>query len=232
MAVNNELLEYQREDAKLRKIEQEIAASEERKRFLQAKKFLESAPEKLEAQDKRAADLKRVAQALTVRYLEIKKEMEEYAAIDKHVDDGGDVSFYKRSAQALSDNLRTLKGEINQLVSDIETVVAEYDKMKKQTIAMQTQYKESKEEYNKVKDSRAKEVDAINTRLREIEKKIPAAVLEKYKQNRKEKIFPIVVPLTNGRCVCGMDFSIAQMSTLSGGNVIECEHCRRFVYKQ
>ena len=63
-------------------------------------------------------------------------------------------------------------------------------------------------------------------------KTTPADILARYKAKRKDRIFPVIVPLTNGRCICGMDFAIAQQSALEGGNVIECEHCRRFIYKE
>ena len=41
-----ELLRYQEEDGKLRAVEQEIAATDERKKYMAARKFLEKAPEK------------------------------------------------------------------------------------------------------------------------------------------------------------------------------------------
>ncbi len=232
MSVLNELLEYQTVDAELRKIEQEIAASEARKKYVQAKKFMETAGEKLEAQDRRAVELRRTAQGLTARYKEINEAIKEYTAIDESTEDEGQVSFYKRSAQSLADSLRALKGEINKLVSEIEGACEEYKKMKEQTIAMQNQYKEYSEKFKETKNSRAAEVAEITKRLEKIGKNIPAETLEKYKQKRKERIFPILAPLTNDRCICGMDFAIAQQSKLSGGNVIECEHCRRFIYKQ
>lgn len=232
MSVLNELLEYQTVDAELRKIEQEIAASEARKKYVQAKKFMETAGEKLEAQDRRAVELRRTAQGLTALYKEINEAIKEYTAIDESTEDEGQVSFYKRSAQSLADNLRALKGEINKLVSEIEGACEEYKKMKEQTIAMQNQYKEYSEKFKETKNSRAAEVAEISKRLEKIGKNIPAETLEKYKQKRKERIFPILAPLTNDRCICGMDFAIAQQSKLSGGNVIECEHCRRFIYKQ
>ncbi len=229
MSVLNELLEYQRVDADLRKIEQEIAASEERKKFVQAKKFMESAREKLEAQDARAVELRRIAKDLTARYAQLKETIAEYGDVDETV---GDVSFYKRSAQSLTDNLRALKAELAKLVAEIEGACEEYKKMKAQTIAMQNQYKEYDAKYKEVKASRAKEVGEISDKLNAISANIPADILEKYKAKRKERIFPILVPLTNNGCICGMDFAIAQQSKLSGGNVIECEHCRRFIYKQ
>ena len=224
MAVSKELLEYQKVDAELRKIEQEIAGSDERKKYVQAKKFMETAAEKLEAMDARARELKEMAIRLTHNYQELNKAISEYAEIDEMIEAGGDVAFYKKKVQTLSDQLRSLKNELNKLVSEIENASEEYQRMKKQTISMQKQYKEYNEKF--------KEVKAIGDRLDAIGKNIPADILARYKAKRKDRIFPVIVPLTNGRCICGMDFAIAQQSALEGGNVIECEHCRRFIYKE
>lgn len=232
MSVLNDLLEYQKVDADLRKIEQEIAASPERKKFIQAKKFMETAAEKLEAQDRRAVELRRAVQNLTARYKKVNEEISDYAALEEMVDGGGDVGYYKRSAQQLSDSLRALKAELNKLISDIESACEEYKKMKEQTIAMQKQYKEYSEKFKEVKNARSAEVDEINKKLKAIGEKIPEETLEKYKVKRKERIFPILVPLTGGMCICGMDLSLVQQGKLSGGNVIECEHCHRFIYNK
>ncbi len=50
----DELLKYQEADGKLRAIEQEIASTDERKKYVVARKFLEKAPEKLDALGKAA----------------------------------------------------------------------------------------------------------------------------------------------------------------------------------
>ena len=49
MAQLQAILKYQEIDAKIYKIERELSASEERKEYVKVKKFLESAPEKLDA---------------------------------------------------------------------------------------------------------------------------------------------------------------------------------------
>lgn len=231
MAVSQELLEYQKVDAELREIEKELTASEERKKYVQAKKFMESAAEKLEAQDKRAQELKALAQKLTGEFAEISKAIAEYSELDEMVEKGGDVSFYKKKVQALIDKLRVTKGELNKLLTEIETACEEYKKLKKTTISMQKQYKEYAEKFKDLKNGRSAEVAAISARLEKIGANIPKEILAKYKAKRKERIFPVVAPLTNGRCVCGMDFAIAQQGALSGGGIIECEHCHRFIYK-
>ena len=88
MPISQELLEYQRVDGELLKIEQELSASEERKKYLQAKKFIEAAGEKLEAQDKHAEVLRATAEKLTEELKEIEKLIAEYSELDEMVERG------------------------------------------------------------------------------------------------------------------------------------------------
>ena len=215
MSVLNELLEYQKVDAQMRRIEQEVAASDEQKKFAQANKFMKSAPERFEAQDRRAAELAAL-----------------HSELDEMVEEGGDVSFYKKNAQTRLARLRALKGEMQKLNADIAATVEEYERFKKQGAAMQKQYKEYKAKRDELVNNRKDEVNRLKAQLKSIAEKIPAETLAKYQQKRKENIFPIVVPLNGNMCVCGMDFPIALQERLAGGNVVECEHCRRFVYKK
>lgn len=232
MSVLQDLLEYQKVDARLREIEQSISSSDVRRKFIQAKKFMESAREKFEAQDKRAQDLKNLRDDLARRSEEIGRQIAEYADLDEMVDEGGDVSFYKKNAQTLLDRLRALKGELQKLTADISATAEEYERFKKQGVQMQKQYKEYKEKYDALKAEHAEEVKEINAKLSAIAGKLPHETLKKYQQKRKERIFPIIVPLSGDRCVCGMDFPLAQQGKLAGGNVVECENCHRFVYKE
>ncbi len=232
MSVLNELLEYQKVDAQLRKIEQEVAASEEQKKYAQANKFMKSAPERFEAQDRRAAELAALREDLIRRAEDISKQIAEYSELDEMVEEGGDVSFYKKNAQALLDRLRGLRSEMQKLNADIASTVEEYDRFKKQGAAMQKQYKEYKAKRDELVNTHKDEVNSLRARLAEIAKKIPEDTLAKYQQKRKENIFPIIAPLNGNMCVCGMDFPLALQERLAGGNVVECEHCRRFVYKK
>lgn len=232
MSVLNELLEYQKVDAQLRKIEQEVAASEEQKKYAQANKFMKSAPERFEAQDRRAAELAALREDLIRRAEDISKQIAEYSELEEMVEEGGDVSFYKKNAQALLDRLRGLRSEMQKLNADIASTVEEYDRFKKQGAAMQKQYKEYKAKRDELVNTHKDEVNSLRARLAEIAKKIPEDTLAKYQQKRKENIFPIIAPLNGNMCVCGMDFPLALQERLAGGNVVECELCRRFVYKK
>ena len=228
----DKLLEYQAEDSKLRKIEDEVKASEEYKKYAQASRFMRGAQEKLDTLERRTGELTALVEELNRRSEEITGEIADYNDLDDMIEGGADLSYYERSVRALGDRLRILKAELNKLTGDIKAAGEEYKSFRQQTIAMQKQGKEYKEKYDALRATRAGEVGAIKKKLEVIAKEIPADILERYAAKSKEKIFPIFVPLTGGGCVCGMSFSLAQQSTISGGKLIECEHCRRLVYNK
>ncbi len=231
MSTIQDLLEYQKVDGELRRIEQELASSDARKRMLQAKSFIKTAESRIAAQDNRAMEIKKIRDDLIARVEETSRAIAEFADIDEIVEGGGDVSFYKKNAQQLTERLRALKGELSRLLAEIESLSAEYKKMMEQGKQMNKQYKEYAERFKEVQASRAAEIADVNARLEEIGRRIPPEILERYKQKRRERIFPVLVPLAGDMCVCGMDFPLAQRGKLAGGGVIECENCHRFIYK-
>ena len=230
----DELLKYQEADGKLRAVEQVIFATEERKKYMTARKFLEKAPEKLEALDVKAAELRHLFEQLEKKDKEIADTIKDYENLDEMIgEQGGEISFYKKNATQISDNLRGLKAEINKLVSLIEAASSEYQTVKKQTIAMQRQYKEYKEKYAAVKESHAAEIAQIEAEMKKIAEKVPKDQLEKYNAKRREKLYPVVCEVKDNRCPqCGMELSIAELSKLAEGTPIECDSCRRTLFKR
>ncbi len=232
MPVSKELLEYQKVDGSLRKIEQEIASSEERKKYLQARKVMKTALDKLDALDRHAAELIRLREELSAKAEETSKKLEEYDEIDELLDEGADVAFYKKNAQGLLEHLRSVKAELTKLLSEIDAITAEYKKLMEQGKQANKVYKENKEKAEKIEGSHAGDMKEIKAKLAEIGKNIDPKILEYYNSKRKEGIFPVVVPLSDWMCVCGVELPLLHRSELAGGNMIECEHCRRLIYKQ
>ena len=229
-----ELLKYQEVDGKLRAVEQKIAATEERKKYMAARKFMEKAPEKLDALEAKAVELKHAFEVLEKKYAELADTMKDYENLDEMIgEQGGEISFYKRNASQIADALKGLKAEISKLTAQIESASKEYQTAKKQTIAMQKQYKEYKEKYANVRDSYAGEIKEIESELKKLAESVPADVLEKYNVKRKEKVFPVVCAVTEKRCPqCGMELSIAEVDKLASGNFIECDSCHRILFKK
>ncbi|MBO5525584.1 MAG: hypothetical protein J5993_02415 [Clostridia bacterium] len=225
------MLQYQEVDGKLRALEQEIASSDERKKYFSAKKFLEKASEKLEVLDNKAVSLEKSAKLLTKRYVELAKSLDDFANLDALIEQGADISFYKKQAQALSEQLRGIKAELNQIIASVNAIQKDYASLKQQTITAQKQFKEYRVKYNEVKEGKASEMEALETELKKLEKGCNREVIAKYKAKRKEHIFPVFGELRENRCpFCGMDLPIAMQSRLAEGKMIECDSCHRFIY--
>ncbi len=227
------ILNYQEIDKRLYALERELAGCEERKEYVKAKKFLETAADKLDSYDAKAAQLKNAAVELTKKYLKTEDTLKDFAHLDELVEGGADIAFYKKNALSISDQLKKIKSELGALMAAINSTHEEYQKLKKQVIAMQKQYKDAYEKYNAVKASKEDERKAIESELAAASSGIAPEAMERYKTKRKERIFPVVGRLKDNRCpFCGMEPPLAARSKLTGGAVIECDNCRRIIYSE
>lgn len=228
------MLVYQETDKKLFAIERELSSCDERKEYVKAKKFLQAAAEKLESLDAKAKQCRGAAAELTKKYLAKEEMLGEFSNVDELVGGGADVSFYKKKALSLMDELKKIKADLAVLTAGVTESHDEYQKLKKQVIAMQKQYKEAQEKYDEVKTSKEAEMSAIKAELKKLSKDISAELLELYENKRKEKIFPVLGKLAEGnRCpYCSMELSLAAADKLRGGGTIECDNCHRVLYDE
>lgn len=226
------MLNYQKVDQKLYKLDRELASCDERKEYVKLKKYMESAEEKLDALEARATSLKAEAIELTKRYLAAEETLKEFDNMDESIEEGADIGFYKKKASSILETIKKFRSDLAALNKAIEETSAEYQDLKAKVIENQKRYAEAKAKYKEVKDSRADERAAIEAELAEVAKKADEALLNTYLTKRKEKIFPVLVEFSDGRCpACSMDIPIANQSVLSSGGTIECEHCHRIIYK-
>ena len=225
------ILNYQETDKALYKIERDLAGCEERKEYVKYKKFLETAPEKLDSLEVKAAALKAEAEALTAKYTQLEETLKDFDHLDELVTGGADIAFYQKKAQTKVEQIKKMKADLSALLANIKATDAEYQKLKKQVIAAQKQYGEASEKYKAVKAAREGERKEIEAKLAEIAKEIEEKTLEVYKTKRKERIFPVVGALTDNRCpFCSMEPPLAARSKLTGGGTIECDNCHRIIF--
>ena len=227
------ILKYQEIDTKLYKLERELAGCDERKEYVKFKKFLETAPEKLDALEVKATALKTEAAEIAKKYQQTEETLKDFENLDELVTGGADIAFYKKKAQSIIDQMKKLKADLAVLTDNVKTTDAEYQKLKKQVISAQKQYAEVSEKYKAVKESRAAEMNEIETQLSAIAKEVPETMLETYKTKRKERIFPVVGELTSNRCpFCSMEPPLAARNKLTGGATIECDNCHRLIFSK
>ena len=225
------ILSYQEVDKKLYKLERDIAGCDERKEYVKFKKFLETAPEKLDSLEAKATSLRAEADSLTAKYEQLEETLKDFDHLDELVTGGADIAFYQKKAQLKVDQIKKIKSELHNLLTTIKEVDAEYQKLKKQVISAQKQYADASEKYKAVKASRADEKAALEKELAGLAKAVPDELMQKYQTKRKEKLFPVVGELYSNRCpFCSMEPPLAARSKLTGGGTIECDNCHRLIF--
>ncbi len=228
-----QLLKYQEEDSKLLKIERDAASSDEWKNYSQSKSFLTKAPEKLDAMDAKACELEAELHKISRKYEDIAETIKDFENLDDLVEEGADISFYKKNATQLQDKLKAIKAEINSLSKTVKAADEEYKAFKKKTISVQKQYTEFATAYQDYKKRKLVEMEQIKEELKKLSANIYPEVLKRYESKRSERIFPIICAVAGDRCSkCGMELSIAGKEKLAHGEVTECENCHRFLFKE
>ncbi len=234
MAQLQAILKYQEVDKKLYAIDRELSSSETRKEYVKLKKFLEAAPEKLEALDVKAKSLRAEAEDLEGKYAKLEEMLKEFDSVEELISGGADVSFYKKKVQTAMDKMKKLKADLNALFTSVKETDEEYQKLKKQVLSLGKKWEEVSKAYKELKAQKDVEKKPFEEELSTLAADIPAAMLEIYKTKRKEKIFPVVGQIVGGRCpYCSMELPIAARSKLSGGGWIECENhiCNRVLFE-
>ena len=172
MSQVEKLLKYQETDEKLLKLEREMANSDERKNYVQAKNFLTKAPEKLDALEAKARELNAILNQLKEKYEEIAETLSDFDNLDELVGGGADISFYKKNVLQLVEKLKAIKAEAASFIKSVKDADEEYQAMKKKTIAVQNQYKEYSEVYKKYKETKMEEAQAVKNELEALAKGI------------------------------------------------------------
>ena len=214
------LLEYQKIDADLKNIENELKKSEEFKKYAQAVKFLKTVTDSKAQIEAKAASLLLGMQNLQDRLKKLSDDKNEFTGIDE-VEDENMLAFLKKKSAELSSQYASLEAELT----------LSYKKLMANTKAMLSQQDEYKLKYEELCKEKETEKSKIKKQLELIAKDIPSEYLAKYKEKRKDPKFPIVYELKDKHCTaCGTELSQLELSRLKNEKIIECENCRRLIF--
>ena len=227
------ILEYQKVDAELRALEQELSANEDRKKGIVAKKFLDTVNDTLTELDRKASEFENAFKKYGEAYAKLLETQGEFDGLDDYAEEE-EINFMKKKAQELLDELKRLEKSILHLQEEIGSLTDQYNTLKRKTAAAQKQLKESGQKYNEFKASKADAQKEILSRLAVIEKDVDAELMKLYKQKRADKIFPIMFEYGGkGFCPnCRTEISKLAESNLAKNGVIVCDNCGRILYKE
>lgn len=228
-----DLLNYQQADAKLRKIEVELAGTPARKKMSSAKAFLVGVEESVNKLDDKASHLTAEFEKIEQSRVKLEEQLQELKKAMDDAQDESEIAYLSKKTDELSTLIKNALVTINKINEEFQDIMKEYATIKSKTKAAQTQYAEAKEEYEKQKSAVEEEVKSLNSQLEQLKSSVDAILMEKYLKKRQNKMFPIVFEVSSKVCrACGMELSMLELNKLKNGEIIECEQCGRMLYQK
>ncbi len=225
------LLDYQIADAKLKDIEKVLSGSEERKKAMSAKKYLEGVEDNVNKLDTRAAELNTAYEALNDDLNKLKEQSQAISDGITQVEDEKQATYLIKKSDELMAKIKTYSTNLSKLYEEIQTLLKEYSKIKATTKVAQEQYNENAKKYGELKESYKAEKDNVEKELEQLKSKVDPALMERYLRKRNNKIYPILYAVRGNVCgACNMELPMSEMNKLKNGEVIDCDQCGRMIY--
>lgn len=230
----NKILEYQKVDDNLLKIEKKIKASQAQKTIDRENDIANNAKLKIKDLDKRAEELLKEFHSLreimnnNVKNIEIlekqKIEMQDKERVKKLYD----------NIKNVNNNLGVIETRLKTLTTQIDSVIKAFKGAQKTIEVSKEKRKHAQEELDNVSKKYETQIADISSQLNKIAKDIDPKMLETYNRLRETKYPPFVqVADEDGqnRCSgCKSIIAVGRMDLLKTNGYIECESCHRIIY--
>ena len=227
----NKILEYQKLDSELFKIEKALRDNEDKKIANQMQQNAKVAQERSFKLDEKAKELEKEFSTAKAQYEIQRKKMEEVFAKDVDTLPKEEVEKLVKLKDKLSQNLAILERNFAKLAENMNSLLSDFNKTKNAYQMAKEQYGKSRQNFDKAQSDVQPRKEEIAQQLKQLEKGIDPKIVEAYKKRRSENIFPVVVPLTSNCCGgCRMELSMANLSKLKDEKVLTCEHCHRIIF--
>lgn len=225
----NELYKYQQLDIELKKIEKKFTGSEYNKKIHASKETAKKSQMRMLAINEEAKKLTEEINKITqvkAKGLELVKKYTETNLDNLQEKDCIDIV---NKIKPIMKNLDELITRLNILENSMKKYLEEFDSCKKQVISSKKVFDENKVELDKLKQEVEPETVGIKEAMLKQEKNINPELLQKYKNAKREGVFPVIVKLTDGKSCgyCRMAQSIHKLDDIKTKGYTECEQCHR-----
>ncbi len=225
------ILEYQKKDSELIRLERELNNNENKKVFNQMIAVVKDAQNKSNALEKQASDLLSAYQGLKKTYEDNIKSANIVIGKKLETASSSDLDTIEEIANNIINNLSILEKKLLHEAEKVNSVLQEFDQTRKRYNVARDKYTKHKELFDQESKNLEPKIQEKTKEVKKLEAGIDPSILAKYKQRRTDNIFPVFVPCIDKACGgCRMELPYANLSTLKSKGVLECEHCRRIIY--
>lgn len=224
------ILEYQKKDGELFRLERELNQNPSKKTYIEMVKIVKQTQEKSNALENRAGVLSREYEQLKQAYSDNTKQMEKFVSKDLEKVSEKDIESIVSATNSMIANLNVLEKKLFGEAESLNLTLNEFENTKKTYSQARAKYAENKRIYDAEFAKKGPEMDAIKSELSKLEKNIDPKLLSKYKQLRTDRIYPVFVKLSDRSCGgCRMELSASEVERVKANGYIECYNCHRTI---
>lgn len=226
------LIEYQKADKELKDIETILSGSEERKKAVSARKYLDGVTDSVNKLDDKASSLSAEYSVAVELQAKLKEQEEEIAKALESAETETEINYLVKKAEELLGKIKNINSGIAKISNEIQTIMKEYATIRKSYKVAKDQYNENGAKYKELKASFDDKKKKIEDELEVLKKDVDPVLMAKYLTKRANKMYPIVFEVSGKVCgACNMELSMAELSKLKAGEIIECDQCGRMLYQ-
>lgn len=227
------ILNYQKKDAELYKVEQKISNNPYKKKANELASLAKKSAAKVQELENEAAKTISDIEKIKESYELNRKKADEL--LNKNIDNltAEDLEKLNAFKAKIVSNLNTLEKYVQRSAETGHRTIAEYTKTANEYAKIRDQYAKCKEQVEKETAVLEPERKNAQEELGKLESSVDAKILADYKKKRSEGVFPVYVALEN-EAFCGfcrMEQPKIALSKLKETGTIVCEHCKRVIYK-
>ena len=227
------ILDYQKKDAELIKLERALNQNENKKIYTQMVNIVKDAQNQSSALENQAGELIKNFNSLKKVYDDNSRTAQTIVNKNLETISEDELESIQDVAKKIINNLSILEKRLLNQAENVRNVLANFENTKKKYNQARDKYNTHKELFDKDSEKLTPEIEQKEKEVKKLEANIDSVLLAKYKQKRQDRIYPVFVACLDKTCGgCRMELPSASLANLKKDGILECEHCRRIIYIQ
>ncbi len=225
------IINYQKFDAKLVRLERELAQDESKKVVSAMVASVKDSQSKLMTLEKDAETQVKELSSLKQEYDNTLNDLNSLIKTDVSSMEESKIKETADKINQMSSKLTVIERKLSTYNDKANNILKNFESTKKSIIMSKQKHKEAKDKYDEKVAKLTPQINEIKAELSSLEKTLDKELFAKYKVRRADNIFPVFVPLTNNSCGgCMMGVSQANVQQIKNKGYMECEQCHRIIY--
>ena len=227
------ILQYQKIDMKVYKIEKEYLQMKEIENMKRIVKTYAAKNNDLKQLEANLKDALATLESVSAKIDAIVSEKLQKIDMDNLSDEQALNDAYKLISQ-YDEEVNALTKEADKAIKAINDINYDNKKINEEMNALNKEYAVNESGKKKKEGEMAVELAPLTQELKKmVQEAFDKPTFEKYSALRKARRMPAFVPYLDGNCgACGMDVKIeVDKKLLAPGDIAECPHCGRIIFK-